>query len=374
LNMGKSLLTYLAPHESGAGIVDGAEGAIVDRTFGFLRERKTVKRSLLLIVCVALIAPSLSAQQYLVKFATLAPEGSTPTKVMRDFDKAIREQSGGRLGFKIYAGGVAGDEKDVVRKIKLGQYSAAGFTGVGINEIAKKVRILDAPFLFKNHDEVDFIVNKFDKEFQQAIEEGGFVLLGWAEVGLVYIYSDRPVGSAEDLKKTKIWMWEGDPIAEAAFQAIGVSPIPLSITDVSTSLQTGMVNTVYVPPYELVALSWFTRVKFMMGLPLANSEGAVLISKKVFDAMPKDIQDILVTNGRKYFRQLTLASRDENEKSIATLKEKGFTVITPTKEVTAQFESTGKKARQLLVGKLFSQELLDQVESSLRTYRQEHGK
>ena len=374
--MGKSLLTYLPP-ESGApggGINDLAEGAAVRRTFGFFRERTTVKRSLLLMIVAALIAPSLSAQQYLVKFATLAPEGSTPTKMMRDFDKAIREQSGGRLGFKIYAGGVAGDEKDVVRKIKLGQYSAAGFTGVGINEIAKKVRILDAPFLFKNHDEVDFIVNKFDREFQQAIEEGGFVLLGWAEVGLVYIYSDRPVASAEDLKKTKIWMWEGDPIAEAAFQAIGVSPIPLSITDVSTSLQTGMVNTVYVPPYELVALSWFTRVKYMMGVPLANSEGAVLISKKVFDSMPKDIQDILVTNGRKYFRQLTVASREENQKAITTLKEKGFTVITPTKEVAAQFEATGKKARQLLVGKLFSQEFLDQVESSLRTYRQEHGK
>ncbi len=333
-----------------------------------------MKRTLLSFLCAALVAPSLFAQQYLVKFATLAPEGTAPIKVMRDFDKAIREQSGGKLGFKIYAGGVAGDEKDVVRKIKLGQYSAAGFTGVGINEIAKKVRVLDAPFLFKNHDEVDFIVNKFDKEFQQAIEEGGFILLGWAEVGLVYIYSDRPVASADDLRKTKIWMWEGDPIAEAAFQAIGVSPIPLSITDVSTSLQTGMVNTVYVPPYELVALSWYTKVKYMMGTPLANSEGAVLISRKMFDSMPKDLQDILLTNGKKYFRQLTLDSREENEKSIATLKEKGITIVNPSKEVAAQFESAGKRARQLLVGKLFSQEFLDQVESSLHTYRQEHGK
>jgi len=333
-----------------------------------------VKRILPLLLWAALIAPALHAQQYLVKFATLAPEGSSPVKVMRDFDKAIREQSGGRVGFKIYAGGVAGDEKDVVRKIKLGQYNAAGFTGVGINEIAKKVRILDAPFLFKNHDEVDFIVDKFDKEFEQAIEEGGFVLLGWAEVGLVYIYSDMPVASADDLKKTKIWMWEGDPIAEAAFQAIGVSPIPLSITDVSTSLQTGMINTVYTPPYELVALSWYTRVKYMLGEPLANSQGAVLISKKMFDSMPKDLQDILLTNGKKYFRQLTLDSREENRKAITTLKEKGMTVIAPSKEVASQFEATGKKARQLLVGKLFSQEFLDQVESALHTYRQEHGR
>ena len=331
-----------------------------------------MKRILPALLCAVLIAPCLNAQQYLVKFATLAPEGSSPVKVMRDFDKAIREQSGGRVGFKIYAGGVAGDEKDVVRKIKLGQYNAAGFTGVGINEIAKKVRVLDAPFLFKNHDEVDYIIGKFDREFQQAIEEGGFVLLGWAEVGLVYIYSDKPVASADDLKKAKIWMWEGDPIAEAAFQAIGVSPIPLSITDVSTSLQTGMINTVYTPPYELVALSWYTRVKYMLGEPLANSQGAVLISKKMFDAMPKDLQDILLTNGKKYFRQLTLDSREENRKAINTLKEKGISVVMPTKEVAAQFEETGKKARQLLVGKLFSQEFLDQIESSLRTYRQEH--
>ena len=333
-----------------------------------------MKRTLLALLVATLTAPTLNAQQYLVKFATLAPEGSSPVKVMRDFDKAIREQSGGRVGFKIYAGGVAGDEKDVVRKIKLGQYNAAGFTGVGINEIAKKVRILDAPFLFKNHDEVDFIVDRFGREFEQAIEEGGFVLLGWAEVGLVYIYSDRPVASAEDLKKTKIWMWEGDPIAEAAFQAIGISPIPLSITDVSTSLQTGMINTVYTPPYELVALSWYTRVKYMLGEPLANSQGAVLISKKMFDAMPKDLQDILMSNGKKYFRQLTLDSREENRKAINTLKEKGISVITPTKEVASQFEAAGKKARQLLVGKLFSQEFLDQVESALLTYRQEHGK
>lgn len=336
--------------------------------------RKTVSRFWILVLLSALLVMRLQAQQYLIKFATLAPEGSTWTNIMRQYDKAVREQSAGRLGFKIYAGGVAGDEKDVVRKIKLGQYNAAGFTGVGMNEIAKKVRILDAPFLFKNHDEVDYVINKFDHEFQQALEEGGFVLLGWAEVGFVYIYSDRPVASAEDLKSTKVWMWEGDPIAEAAFKAIGVSPIPLSITDVSTSLQTGMVNTVYVPPALLVALQWFTRVKYMLGEPLANSQGAVLISKKVFDPLPKDLQEILLTNGRKYFRDLTLASRIENEKAMATLKEKGITVLAPSKATEEEFASAGRKARQLLEGTLFSKELLGEVESTLSTYRKEHGK
>ena len=334
----------------------------------------TFRATLSIILLATILAGpgTASAQQFTVKFATLAPEGSTWIKIMRDFDKTVREQSGGRVGFKIYAGGVAGDEKDVIRKIRLGQYHSGGLTGVGLGEVAKTVRVLDAPFLFKTYDEVDFILNKFDAEFRKAFEDGGFVLLGWAEVGFVYVYSDRPVFSPEDLKKTKMWMWEGDAIAQAAFQTIGISPIQLSITDVTTSLQTGMINTVYNAPYPLIALQWFTRVKYMMGEPLAVSNGAVLISKKMFDSMPKDLQDILLENGKKYFRDLTLASRKENADAIETLKKKGIEVTMPPAYVATQFETAGEKARSLLVGKLFTQQFLDEVEAALRTYRSSH--
>ncbi|MGB9773816.1 MAG: TRAP transporter substrate-binding protein DctP [Bacteroidota bacterium] len=328
-----------------------------------------MKRVILIAVFLFLLAAGLFAQQYTIKFATLAPEGSTWIKIMREYDKAVREQSGGRLGFKIYAGGVAGDEKDVVRKIRLGQYQAGGFTGVGIGEIAPEVRILDAPFLFRNYNEVDYIIDRFQQEFEKAIEDGGFVLLGWAEVGFVYVYTAQPVYSPGDMKSVKMWMWEGDPIAQSAFKAIGITPIPLSVNDVMMSLQTGMINGVYTSPLALIALQWFTRVKYMMNEPLADSQGAVLISKKVFDSLPKDLQQILVSNGRKFFRTLTLLSREENAKAIRTLKQKGIIATIPTKGTIAQFDTIGKQARQMLVGKLFTQAFLDKVETALQTYR-----
>ncbi|CUT01461.1 TRAP transporter substrate-binding protein DctP, partial [Candidatus Kryptobacter tengchongensis] len=90
------------------------------------------------------------AQEYLIKVATIAPEGSTWINVLREYDAQIRKESNGRLGFKIYAGGVAGDEIDVLKKIRIGQYHAGGFTGVGIGEIAPNLRVLDSPFLFKS--------------------------------------------------------------------------------------------------------------------------------------------------------------------------------------------------------------------------------
>ena len=209
--------------------------------------KKKIMRGNLLkkIFFLTLIASvSMYAQQYTIKFATLAPEGSTWMNVMKEYDQAVRKESGGRLGFKIYAGGVQGDEKDVLRKIKLGQLHSAGVTGNGLTTIAPKVRILDSPFLFKSYAEADYISQTFDKEFNQAFEENGYVNLGWAEVGFVYVFTNTQVKTPEEMKNIKMWMWEGDPIAEATFAALDINPIPLSITDVLTSLQTKLIDEI----------------------------------------------------------------------------------------------------------------------------------
>jgi TRAP-type C4-dicarboxylate transport system substrate-binding protein len=320
------------------------------------------------LVCVVM-TNSVHAQ-HTIKFATIAPEGSTWLNIMKEYDAAVRKESGGRLGFKIYPGGVQGEDKDVIKKIRIGQLHSAGLTGVGLGEIAPKVRILDAPFLFKNYEEVDLIYAKLQKEFEDAFLEKNFVLLGWAEVGFVYVFSNSPVRSVADLNGVKMWMWEGDPVAEATFKTLGVNAIPLSVVDVLTSLQTGLINGAYVSPYAAVALQWNTRVKYMMGTPIADACGAVVIAKKVFDTLPTDLQEILVRHGRTYMRKLTEKSREENAAAIQTLKNNGVTVIDVSAEKTLQdYERLGKQARQALVGRLYDQAFLDRVEREVSEVR-----
>jgi TRAP-type C4-dicarboxylate transport system substrate-binding protein len=333
------------------------------------------RRTLFSLTATLICACSLFSQQYTIKFATLAPEGSTWMNVMKEYDQAIRKESGGKLGFKIYPGGVQGDEKDVLRKIKLGQLHSAGITGNGMTSIAPKARILDSPFLINSYAEADHLTKTFDKEFAQAFEEGGFVNLGWAEVGFIYVYTNAPVKSPADMKNVKMWMWEGDPIAEVTFKTLDIHPVQLSITDVMTSLQTKLVDGVYTSPLAAIALQWFTRVKYMLNVPLADASGAVVISKKKFDELPPDLQQILVRNGKIYMQKLTQFSRDENAKSIETLKKNGITVVDPPSQQTVEaYKDIGKRARRLLVGKLFSEDLLNRVEKSLTDFRNSNGK
>lgn len=328
------------------------------------------------LVSLVFTAPMpLRAQEFTIKFATLAPERSTWMNVMKEYDRAIRKESGGRLGFKIYSGGVQGDEKDILRKIKLGQLHSAGITGNGMTTIAPRVRILDSPFLFNSYAEVDTVIKKFEGEFNAEFEHNGFVNLGWAEVGFIYVFTNTPVRVSTDMKTVKMWMWEGDPIAEAALRSLGVNPIPLSITDVLTSLQTGLINGVYSSPYAAVALQWFSRVKYMLNMPLADASGAVIISKKRYDELPTDLQQILLRNGRIYMRKLTEMSRQDNSKSIQTLKDNGVTIVElSSKEAASTYQQIGKKARQLLIGKLFSEDLLNRVEQSIEEFRSHNAK
>jgi TRAP-type C4-dicarboxylate transport system substrate-binding protein len=291
-------------------------------------------------------------------------------KVMNDLNAEIQTKTGGRVRFKIYAGGVQGDETDVVKKIRIGQLQAAGFTGVGLGQVAPEVRILDAPWLFRDNAEADFIRQSFAKDLNAAIEKGGYVLLGWTELGWVYVFSRGPINAPEDMQKAKMWVWEGDPIAQAAYEALGVTPRPLSVVDVMSSLETGMVDGVYGPPMGVTALQWFRRTRYIYDVPIADSNGAVLMSRKAFDAIPEADRRILLEVSARHLKRLGALSRKENEDALVALQKQGLILSAkPTPEVTKRYEELGRQARRELVGKLYPAELLDRVERALADRR-----
>ena len=308
--------------------------------------------------------------RYLIKFATVAPEGSTWTRQMRAIDKELREKSDNRLGFRIYAGGIAGDELDVLKKIRIGQIHCAAFSGVGFGRILPMVRVLDLPFMFRNYQEIDLVHKKLRPFFAKGFREKGFELLSWAEVGNVNLFSKHPIKEVRDLSGLKVWAWSGDPIAKETFVAMGVNPIPLAITDVTTALNTGMINTVYAPPLGALALQWQNYLDYMMALPLTHSTGAVLISSKYFNRLPKDLAGLLTDTLEKGMTDLTIELRKQGKQAIDIIKKSGLTVIpAPKGEALRQFYNVHTEVARNLAGKIYSKGLLEQVYLILKKTR-----
>lgn len=319
---------------------------------------------------VFLIGPISQAQAgdktYLIKFSTLAPEGSTWMKELHALESEIKRATDGKVYFKFYPGGVSGDEFDVIRKMRIGQVHAAGFTGVGLGKILPEVRVLDLPFLFDSDRQVKHIYEKMNDYFYDRFEKEGYILLGWVPVGWVHFFSQTPIQSMADLQTTKAWMWEGDPLVKEAYINIGITPFPLSVTDVLLSLQTGMIDTVYASPVGALVLQWFTKVQYMSQLRMGNATGAVLMTKKKFKTLPEKYQEILKEVSRKYLAILLKEIQEDNSKSIEVMQKNGLKLAPmPTPEEIKQFHELGEKTRKNLTGDLFSKELLDRVLSHL---------
>ena len=305
-----------------------------------------------------------------IKFATVAPEGSTWINHMRALDKRLKSKSGGRLGFRIYAGGIAGDELDVLKKIWIGQIHCAAFSGVGFGQILPMVRVLDLPFLFRTNKEVDLVHGELQPFFKEQFEKKGFELLSWAEVGNAHLFSKRPIREVADLSGLKVWTWSGDPIAKETFGAMGVNPIPLAITDVTTALNTGMIDTVYAPPLGALALQWHTSMKTMMALPLVHSTGAVLLSMKYARKIPEGLRRMLHLEIQKAMACLTSALRRQNLESIQLIKDSGVTIIpAPKGPDLDEFYRIHDKVARNLTGSVYSKELLARIYKILNRSR-----
>lgn len=316
------------------------------------------------------LAAAAHAAPAAMKFATLAPEGSTWMKQLTELSKELEKETGGALKLKFYAGGVAGDEKDVVKKMRIGQLHAAGFTGVGLGEIAPETRLLDAPWLFRDRKELEAVRSKLSKDFEAAIERNGFLLLGWTDLGSVYVFSRDKVASPEDMRHAKMWVWEGDPIASSAYKALGVSPVPLSVVDVMQSLQTGMIDAVYGPPLGVVALGWHAKLKHIYPVPMAESTGAVLVTKKFFDALPPGQQKALREVSARHLLRLNELTHAENDKALETVSKNGLSLgAKPGAETMRKYEELGKSARKDMTGRLFPAELVLKLEKELAALR-----
>ncbi len=293
-----------------------------------------MKKQTLAFFLLLLCALTARAEEpYVLKFATLAPVGSTWMNIIAEWAGKVDKESQGRLKFKLYPGGVSGDEPDMLRKIRFGELNGAAMTGHGIGYIYSPARVLEMPFLFRTYGEVDYVRAKMMPEIRAGFRKNNYELLGWMEVGFVRFFSRTPIRSIDDLKKRRIWLWEGDPLGMAVFSASDISPVPLPITEVFTSLSTGLIDTVVAPPLGAIALQWFTKTPYMTEIPMADGIGGLVVSSKFFDKLPKDLQALLLRTGHEASEKLLTETRKDNEKSLAVLKQNGVTFTLGWKDV-----------------------------------------
>ena len=229
-----------------------------------------------------IVAPTASvAAPKIFKIATQAPQGSSWANNLQELAGEISSKTQGRVVFKIYYGGVAGDEAGVLRKLRIGQMQGSLFMGRTLGQIYSDVRIMEVPLSFKHDGErASRVFRALTPTLNKGIESRGFKNLGFFEAGKVYLVSTKKVANFKQLRGVKVWFWEGDELASLFFEKMKLISVPLALPDVLTALSTGIVDAAYASPMGILALQWNSKVKYLIDFPVTYAIGAFLVSMK----------------------------------------------------------------------------------------------
>ncbi len=323
-----------------------------------------------IVLCLSLFM--LPAQAGMVlKLATSVPDGTTWMKAMREAGKTIEQKTEGRVKLKFYPGGVMGTDATVLRKIRVGQVHGAAFTGGELSTISNDAQFYTTPFLLRTMEEVQRVRQALDPQIRATIEKKGMVVLGMSGGGFAYLMSSRPnTADLDAMRQRKVWVPVGDELNTRVLREIGISPVPLSLADVYTGLQTGLVDTVATTATGALAFQWFTRLKMMLDVPLGYVMGYLVVDQRFFRRIqPKD-QQVVRAVMKATFEQLDQLGQEENAQAMAVLQERGIRMEHMTEPERKRLQQAVDQALERLIAEgLISRTLYDQAIQLLKASR-----
>ncbi len=296
-----------------------------------------------------------------LKMSILAPDGSAWVNEFKSMNEELMKAIDGQVQFKIYPGGIMGDDDVVLRKIRVGQLDGACLTSRGLYKIYPDFRVLTLPGLFRSDSEIDALIQQLAPDLNKTYRDLGFEALGFTGVGFTYMYSQKDIQNTDDLKKSKAWLWENDPVMKALYRAADVTPVSLGVGDVMTALQTGLLDTVFNTPTGILSLQWFTKVSYMSDLPLSYSFGGFLLSEKAWQRVPENLRETVREIVSRHMKNITDQIRIEDQRAIEVIKGRGVQIRAISDDFRKNIEVITASARQSLIDGDSSKMLLDRI-------------
>lgn len=281
-----------------------------------------------------------AGRKVIIKLGTLVPDGSPWHDQLKEMGAKWKAASDGSVELRIYPGGIAGDEEDSVRKMRLGVLHAGMISNHGLSTITPEVNALVIPLLTNSWEELMAVREQLQPKLEAVLADKGFVVLNWGLGGWVHFFIPNVEPSVEQVtKNAKLYVWAGDDKTAELWKKANFNIVALAATDMLPSLQTGMINAFNTTPLLALANQWFALTAAMIDMPWAPLVGATIVRKEVWEKIPAEIRPELETAAREAGENLDAQVIELERQAITEMEKRGLKVLKPT---AAQLEEWQK--------------------------------
>jgi TRAP-type C4-dicarboxylate transport system substrate-binding protein len=310
-----------------------------------------------------------------IKLATLAPKDSSYHRTLLEMGEKWRKVSDGQIELVVYPGGTQGGEADIVKRMSVGELQAGMLSVGGLTEIDPSVAALqEIPMLFKSLAEEEYVIDKLRPDLEKRLASRGFVALFWGDSGWAHFFSRNAALHPGDFKGMKIFVTaSGSATQMEIMQALGYTPVPLDAADALIQLQTGGVDVVPTLPLLALAGQYSTVTKHMLDLNWSPLVGATVVTAQAWNRVAPALRDQLLQIADETGDRIRVASRQENQQAVATLKTRsGLQVHAVTPQLEDEWRRFAEGIYPRLRGSMVPADMFDQARRRVAEYRSAH--
>lgn len=317
--------------------------------------------AIVLLAWLLAVAWSHAQRATRMRIGTIVPAGSLWDETLRRMGQDWSRISNGSVRVQVYAGGSLGDELEMVRKVRQGQLQGVALSSVGLARIDNSVACLQVPLLLDSYAELDYVRDHLAAMLERRIEARGFKVLNWADGGWVRIFSKSSARTPDELKRMKLFTSTGDPDTESLYKRLGFQVVPLSLVDLATSLQTGMIDAVPSVPLFAQLQELHKLTPHMLDVKLTPLVGGTVLDLRVWRALPTEHQVAMLEAAGAAGLRMRQEIRQLGEDTIVEMSKRGLTVTEADALTLSAWRREAEAAYPRLRGEYCPADVFDEV-------------
>jgi TRAP-type transport system periplasmic protein len=289
--------------------------------------------AILLTLGLSLVLIGAAAAQYkaTMKLASTQAMDHPLNVGAQKFADLVKERSNGRIEIKIYPSNQLGKgEREFAEGLQQGSIDLTPISTGPLGGFSPSINILDLPFMFRDFNHVDLVMDgPIGRKLLDDLERAGIKGLAFWENGFRHLTNaKRQVVKVEDGKGLKIRTME-NKVHLAAWKGAGLNPTPMAWGEVFTALQQGVIDGQENPiAIYYSSKLWDAGQKNLSLTAHVYSPLPLLMSKKTFDAMPKEDQEMFVKSAYEVAKFQRKLNRDAEEAKLQDMVAKnGVTLV-----------------------------------------------
>ncbi len=323
--------------------------------------------TLLAVALLGATPPAEARVQF--RLGTLVPGNSAWHLVLRKMAADIGRETDGEVRIRIIAGGAAGDESEMIRKMRIGQLQMLALSNIGVAELVPGALALSLPMVYESAEEWNHVRREINADFDASLRDLDLRALGWTGIGWVHFFSTEPIASVADLRSLRMAGASGDQTTTDLLRLAGFDPVPISSVEVVSGFQTGLVEAAPLPVVYAEGSQIYRSAKYMAELPWAPVQGAFIMREESWSELTAEQQQVMTRVIDAVSAEFEATSLAQEEKSLDAMRSRGLEVTRSTTHFVEEMTEIHEELLPMVREQLVPPEVFDEVFRLRDAYR-----